>query len=45
MAAAQHVRAGAVAVTQSCDVLAATDGLLYVTDTNAGPSVMEFDGA
>ena len=38
------IRPGAVAVTQSCDVLATTDGLLFVTDTNAGLSVMEFDG-
>ncbi len=38
-------RPGAVPVTQSCDVLATTDGLLYVTDTNAGLSVLEFDGS
>ena len=38
------IRPGAVAVTQSCDVLATIDGLLFVTDTNAGLSVMEFDG-
>ncbi len=38
------IRPGAVPVTQSCDVLATTDGLLFVTDTNAGLSVMEFDG-
>jgi hypothetical protein len=38
------IRPGAVPVTQSCDVLATTDGLLFVTDTNAGLSVMAFDG-
>jgi hypothetical protein len=37
-------RPGAVPVTQSCDVLATNDGLIYVTDTNAGLSVMAFDG-
>lgn len=39
------IRPGAVPVVQSCDVLATTDGLLFVTDTNAGLCVMAFDGA
>ncbi|HUZ74650.1 MAG TPA: hypothetical protein VMU87_16820 [Stellaceae bacterium] len=32
-------------VIQSCDVYADTRGLLYVTDTNAGLTILEFDGA
>ncbi|MDR3525243.1 MAG: hypothetical protein P4L66_14215 [Acetobacteraceae bacterium] len=38
------IRAGAVAVTQSCDVLVDCDGLLYVTDTNAGLSILRYTG-
>lgn len=38
------VRPGAAPVTQSCDVLADRDGHLFVTDTNAGLSVLAFDG-
>ncbi len=38
------IRPGAALATQSCDVLATTEGLLFVTDTNAGLSVMEFSG-
>ena len=32
-------------VIQSCDVHADTRGLLYVTDTNAGLYILEYDGA
>ncbi len=38
------IRPGAVPVTQSCDVLVDRDGLVFVTDTNAGLSVLQFDG-
>ena len=39
------IRPGAVPVTQSCDVCVDRDGVLYVTDTNAGLSVLEFAGS
>lgn len=39
------IRPGAVPVTQSCDVCVDLDGTMYVTDTNAGLSVMRFEGA
>jgi hypothetical protein len=38
-------RPGRPRVIQSCDVHADTRGLLYVTDTNAGLAIVEFDGA
>jgi hypothetical protein len=38
------IRPGAVPVTQSCDVLVATDGVCYVTDTNAGLSILQYQG-
>ena len=38
------IRPGAVPVTQSCDVLVDRRGLAYVTDTNAGLSILEFHG-
>jgi hypothetical protein len=38
------VRPGAVPVTQSCDVLVTRDGLVLVTDTNGGLSILAFDG-
>jgi hypothetical protein len=37
------IRPGAVCVTQSCDVLADRNGLLYVTDTNAGLSILQYN--
>jgi hypothetical protein len=37
------IRPGAERVTQSTDVFAATDGTLYVTDTNGGLSILAFD--
>ena len=39
------IRPGSVAVTQSCDVLVDRDGISYVTDTNAGLSVLAFEPA
>jgi hypothetical protein len=33
-----------VAVTQSCDVLVDRNGLAFLTDTNAGLSVLQFKG-
>jgi hypothetical protein len=36
------IRPGAVAVTQSCDVLVDANGLAYVTDTNAGLSILQY---
>lgn len=38
------IRPGAVPVTQSCDVCVDRNGVLYVTDTNGGLSVLEFNG-
>ena len=38
------IRPGAVAVTQSCDVCVDRDGVMYVTDTNGGLSVLQFHG-
>ena len=38
------IRPGAVAVTQSCDVLVDKDGLMFVTDTNAGLSILRYTG-
>jgi hypothetical protein len=38
------IRPGAVPVTQSCDVCVDRNGVLYVTDTNAGLSILQFDG-
>jgi hypothetical protein len=37
------IRPGAVPVTQSCDVLVTTEGLVFVTDTNAGLSILRYD--
>jgi hypothetical protein len=37
-------RPGRPQVIQCCDVYADTKGLLYVTDTNAGLYILEFDG-
>jgi hypothetical protein len=39
------IRPGAVAVTQSCDVCVDRNGVMYVTDTNAGLSILQFSGA
>ncbi len=39
------IRPGAVAATQSCDALVDRDGLVFVTDTNAGLSILRFEGA
>ena len=36
-------RPGAVLVTQSCDVCVDRNGVMYVTDTNAGLSVLQFN--
>jgi hypothetical protein len=36
------IRPGAVPVTQSCDVLVDADGLAYVTDTNAGLTILQY---
>jgi hypothetical protein len=38
------IRPGAELVVQSTDVFAASDGTLYVTDTNGGLSVLEYEG-
>jgi hypothetical protein len=38
------IRPGAVPVTQSCDVCVDRNGVMYVTDTNAGLSVLQFKG-
>jgi hypothetical protein len=38
------IRPGAVPVTQSCDVLVDREGLVYVTDTNAGLSILRYEG-
>ncbi len=38
------IRPGAVPVTQSCDVCVDKDGILYVTDTNSGLSILQFKG-
>ena len=38
------IRPGAVPVTQSCDVCVDKNGVMFVTDTNAGLSVMQFAG-
>jgi hypothetical protein len=38
------IRPGAELVTQSTDVFVATDGTIYVTDTNGGMSILAFDG-
>jgi hypothetical protein len=37
------IRPGAVPVTQSCDVCVDKNGILYVTDTNAGLSILQFE--
>lgn len=36
------IRPGAVPVTQSCDVCVDTNGVVYVTDTNAGLSILQY---
>ncbi len=38
------IRPGAVPVTQSCDVLVDASGLAYVTDTNAGLTILRYEG-
>ena len=38
------IRPGAELVTQSTDVFVATDGTLYVTDTNGGLSILAYEG-
>jgi hypothetical protein len=38
------IRPGAELVTQSTDVFVASDGTIYVTDTNGGLSILAFDG-
>jgi hypothetical protein len=38
------IRPGAERVVQSTDVFAAADGRLYVTDTNAGLNILEYQG-
>lgn len=37
-------RPGKKPIIQSCDIFVAADGLIYVTDYNAGLSIMEFNG-
>jgi len=32
-------------VTQSCDVFVAEDGLMYLTDTNAGLYILQYEGS
>jgi hypothetical protein len=39
------IRPGAVAVTQSCDVCVDRNGLAYVTDTNAGLTILQYEPA
>jgi hypothetical protein len=38
------IRPGAEKVTQSTDIFAASDGTLYLTDTNGGLSILAFEG-
>jgi hypothetical protein len=38
------IRPGAVPVTQSCDICVDRNGVMYVTDTNAGLSILQFNG-
>jgi len=38
------VRPGAERVVQSCDVFAAADGTLYLTDTNGGLNILTYEG-
>lgn len=38
------IRPGAELVTQSTDVFVATDGTVYVTDTNGGLSILAYEG-
>jgi hypothetical protein len=38
------VRPGAERVVQSCDVFAAADGTLYLTDTNGGLNILAYEG-
>ncbi len=37
------IRPGAVAVTQSCDVMVDPNGLVFVTDTNAGLTIVRYE--
>jgi hypothetical protein len=39
------IRPGAVPVTQSADVFVDRNGLMYITDTNAGLSIAQFEDA
>lgn len=39
------IRPGAVPVTQSCDICVDRNGVMYVTDTNAGLSILQFNGS
>jgi hypothetical protein len=41
---ADRGKLGLHAVTQSCDVCVDKNKILYVTDTNAGLSILQFDG-
>ena len=38
-------RPGRSRVIQSCDVFVDANGLMYVTDTNAGMYILQWDGA
>jgi hypothetical protein len=38
------IRPGSVKVIQSCDVYVAPDGVMYVTDTNAGLYILQYEG-
>ena len=38
------IRPGSVKVIQSCDVYVAPDGIMYVTDTNAGLYILQYEG-
>jgi hypothetical protein len=38
------IRPNAAKVIQSCDVLVDANGLMYVTDTNAGLYVLQYEG-
>jgi hypothetical protein len=37
-------RPGAARVIQSCDVFVDTEGRMYMTDTNAGLYILEYEG-
>lgn len=37
-------RSGPARVIQSCDVFVDTEGLMYLTDTNAGLYILQYEG-